>query len=50
MVIGEDEYEEVAATENKYDSFWRNYEFLLLPIASMAVVLLVVAYGPLIFG
>ncbi|MFB6345471.1 MAG: TRAP transporter large permease subunit [bacterium] len=48
MVIGEDEYEAVAATDHRYDSFWRNYEFILLPIAVMSIVLLIVAFGPLL--
>ncbi len=47
MVIGEDEYEAVVASENQYDSFWRNYEYLLLPITVMAIVLLIVAFIPL---
>lgn len=49
MVIGEEEYEAVAASEKNYDSFWRNYEYLMLPITSMAIVLLIVAFGPLFF-
>lgn len=48
MVIGEEEYEAVADSENKYDSFWRNYEYLLLPITAMAIVLFIVAFFPLL--
>lgn len=50
LVIGEKEYEKGVAPDHQFDRFWRRYEYLLLPITVMFIVLLVVAFGPLLLS
>jgi TRAP-type C4-dicarboxylate transport system permease large subunit len=47
QVVGEEEAE-LAAQEG--ETFWRRHEKILLPVTVMATALLIVAFGPLIFG
>lgn len=49
QVVGEEEIK-LAAQETAGQSFWRRHEKILLPITSMGITLLLVAFIPLLIG
>ena len=49
QVVGEEEFR-LAAEETKDQSFWYRHERILLPLVTMAIALVLVAFVPLIIG
>ena len=49
QVVGEEEFR-LAAEETKDQNFWYRYERILLPLVTMAIALVLVAFVPLMIG
>lgn len=49
QVVGEEEFR-LAAEETKDQNFWYRYERILLPLVTMVIALVLVAFVPLMIG